>query len=352
MTLHYRRSRFAALMLVVLALLVFLAGCQRKAIRYRSKDQVDPREREGRITFDVTIPVPAGAQMARLWLPYPTSNEYQTIEHVEVAGNSSDTAVYRDPESGNLSLYAEWQHPTEQPRLTLSLQVRREEMLRKDFPEREAPVPENMARYLLPTELGPVTGGVKELADEITKGEKTVLGKAEAIYDYIVENAQRDSTIVGCGIGDVRALLQNPSGKCVDLTSIFVALARSVGVPSREILGIRMAKEGDITGAYHCRGEFYLPGYGWVPVDPSDVRKVILNENLDLADPKVEEARDYYFGAQSETYVDLGSGRDVTLSPVQDGGKLNYFMYPYAEVDGRVLDWLGQEELVYSVTLE
>ena len=74
----------------------------------------------------------------------------------------------------------------------------------------------------------------------------------------------------------------------------------------------------DITGAYHCRAEFYLPNYGWVPVDPSDVAKLMLNENLQINDTKVIEARDYYFGAQTETYVDLSTGRDIILNPEQE----------------------------------
>jgi transglutaminase-like putative cysteine protease len=129
-------------------------------------------------------------------------------------------------------------------------------------------------------------------------------------------------------------------------------MARSVGVPAREIFGIRIAKEGDITGAFHCRGEFYLPGYGWVPVDPSDVRKFMLNNDCDLDDPDAISVRDYYFGAQTETYIDFYSGRDVILIPEQESGPLNYLMYPYAEVGGKTLDWFAQEDLTYTVTFK
>ena len=119
-----------------------------------------------------------------------------------------------------------------------------------------------------------------------------------------------------------------------------------------QILCTRIAKDGDITGAYHCRAEFYLPGYGWVPVDPSDVAKLMLKEDLEIEDPKVVEARDYYFGAQTETYIDLSTGRDIILNPEQGAGPLNYFMYPYAEVDGEPLDFISQEYLKYIVTFK
>jgi len=80
-------------------------------------------------------------------------------------------------------------------------------------------------------------------------------------------------------------------GKCADLNALFVALARAEGIPARDVYGIRVAnsnlgykslgKAGDITKAQHCRAEFYAAGYGWIPVDPADVRKVILEDKLE-----------------------------------------------------------------------
>jgi transglutaminase-like putative cysteine protease len=207
-----------------------------------------------------------------------------------------------------------------------------------------------MQEFLKPTNLSPNSGIVKEVADKVAKGKITILSKATAIYDYVVEHGQRDPNLNFCGNGDVCVLLKNLRGKCVDFSSVFVALSRTSGVPAREILGTRISKNGDITGAYHCRAEFYLPNYGWVPVDPSDVAKLMLNENLNINDSKVIEARDYFFGAQTEAYIDLSTGRDVVLNPEQDEGPLNYFMYPYAEVNGLALDFISQEYLKYSVT--
>lgn len=324
---------------VLLAVLVpTLLGCSTgdEGDRYRAAEEVVPNERQGIMTFDINLKMRETANELRLWLPYVTSNEYQTVEDVKINGNFDYSGVYVEAEHGNAMLYAEWNRNREYARLTYSFKVKRKEIIMKNFPEKEAPIPADlMEKYLLPTRLGPITGDVKEKAMEVTKGKKTVLGKAMAIYDYIVETGKRDPEIEACGIGDVQALLENLSGKCVDISSVFVAMSRSVGVPAREVLGTRISKEGDITGAYHCRAEFYLPGYGWVPVDPSDVLKLRWEQKLKLDDPKTVEVRRYLFGAQSETYIDFGTGRDVTLSPEQKGEKLNYFMYPYAEIDGK-----------------
>jgi transglutaminase-like putative cysteine protease len=347
-------------LMAVLMVLIILPGCQQTAAaKYSSSTEVIPRTRQGVVTFDITLDLSEGADEARVWLPYPTSNKYQTIEDVKIEGNFDSSGVYREEEHGTINLYAEWNEPREDARLTYSFEITRNEIFMKDFPEKEAPVPlDIMEKYLLLTNLGSTIGDVKETAEEITSGQNTILGKATAIYDYIVETGERDPDIKGCGVGDVGALLQNLSGKCADISPVFVALARSVGVPAREVLGTRIGTAGDISGAFHCRAEFYLPGYGWVPVDPSDVLKFHLKNECDKDSPELLEAQQYFFGAQTETYVDFYYGKEVTLNPAQDGGSLIYFMYPYAEVDGKPLPFetpphpVSQEGLEYVVTYE
>ena len=212
-------------------------------------------------------------------------------------------------------LFAEWDEPEEFPNLNFSFDVWRSEIVMKNFPDEEGSLPIDVEEFLLPTSLSPTTGIVKEIADQVVEGKTTILAKATAVYDYVVEHGERDPNLNFCGTGDVCILLQSLRGKCVDFSSVFVGLSRSAGVPSREILGTRIYTDGDITGAYHCRGEFYLPNYGWVPIDPSDVAKLMLKEDITIDDPKVVEARDYFFGAQTETYIDLSTGRDIVLNP-------------------------------------
>ncbi len=139
---------------------------------------------------------------------------------------------------------------------------------------------------------------MKKLAAKITKGKKTVQAKARAIYDWTCANMYRDPDTRGCGKGDVCALLSKPGGKCTDISSMFIALARASGVPAREVFGIRLGKkaEEDITGYQHCWAEFFQPGYGWVPVDPADVRKAMLVEKLSDTDPKTAEYKTCFWG--------------------------------------------------------
>lgn len=298
------------------------------------------KELNGTLTMQFDLNAPTDAKQVRLWIPYPLSDQNQSIQNVTVTGNYAKSAVYRDGESGNVFLYAEWNQPTKERKFTYSFDVNRKEVITKDFPKKELPFSkEEFKEDLKATSYGPTTGKVKELADNITKGKKTNLEKARAIYDWIVANMYRDPNIKGCGFGKVEQLLVDRGGKCGDIHSVFTALARSSGVPTRELWGIRLAKgkERDITKFQHCWAEFYVPGYGWVVADPADVRKAMLEKNI--KDPKdVQDLVEYYFGAVDEKRVAYYTGKDVMLNPPQSGQRLNYIAYPYAEADGKPLN--------------
>ena len=180
-------------------------------------------------------------------------------------------------------------------------------------------------------------------------------------------NCYGEPTVRGCGEGDIKTMLEtnNLSGKCGDLNALFVGLARSIGIPARDVYGIRVAdsrlgykslgKSGDITKAQHCRAEFYLAGYGWVPVDPADVRKVVLEESggLPLNDAKVEAARKRLFGSWEMNWLAFNYAHDVQL-PGDTKNQIGFFMYPNAKVveQGKTerLDSLDPDNFKYKIT--
>ncbi|MBF0370533.1 MAG: transglutaminase domain-containing protein [Magnetococcales bacterium] len=300
----------------------------------------------------MTIEPTTSGQMAtsQVWLPYPISGPFQKIHDIDIQDNATTSAVYGDPDNGATHLYAEWRDHTPGQRLVLQFLADTRERRVEKLVDKGLPVPAEIEKYLQPNHWLPTDGAVGKTAGEIASGRKGILEKARAVYDWVVENTTRDPNVRGCGLGIVEATMSQRSGKCADLSSVYVALARAIGVPSREVFGLRLGKkpEQDITGGYHCWAEFYLPGTGWVPVDPSDVRKIMLVNKLTLEQVKAE--REYYFGAVDDVRITLRhGGRGLTLTPPQNAGPINYLMYPYAEVNGKALDYFDPKTFRYTV---
>jgi transglutaminase-like putative cysteine protease len=114
-----------------------------------------------------------------------------------------------------------------------------------------------------------------------------------------------------------------------------------------------LGKADDITGAQHCRAEVYLSGYGWTPVDPADVRKVVLEENppelLPLNDPKVTKARAKLFGAWEMNWLPYNYAHDVKL-PQSNGPEIGFLMYPQTETANGRKDSLDPKNFKYTIT--
>jgi transglutaminase-like putative cysteine protease len=221
--------------------------------------------------------------------------------------------------------------------------------------------------FLQPSKYVPTDGIVKETAMKATTGATTDIDKARAIYEWVVENTFRDPKVRGCGRGDIRAMLETGdlSGKCADLNALYVGMARSVGLPARDVYGLRVAKSelgykslgansDKVTKSQHCRAEVYLREHGWVPVDPADVRKVVLEEppgNRPLNDEVVSKVRKQLFGFWEMNWMAFNYAHDVVL-PGSAQQPLIFLMYPQAETaEGRV-DPLDPDNFKYEITVK
>jgi len=169
----------------------------------------------------------------------------------------------------------------------------------------------------------PITGLPAQLAAEQTAGKSTELEKAQALYAYVFRTLRYDKSGTGWGRGDTLWACNAKHGNCTDFHSLFISMARSQKIPARFEIGFPVPADkdsGQVAG-YHCWADFYVPGHGWVPVDISEAWK--------------DQAKhDYFFGTLDTQRVQFTLGRDLTLRPRQDGPPLNYFVYPYVEVEG------------------
>ncbi len=320
------------------------------------------------VTTRLTIREVTGA--VRAWVPVPLlhATDYFVREPDRWTGNYTSAQVLTYDQYGTGLVVASWEAGEPEPVLEVKSRFRtRDRQVNMTHPSPPfAPEDEAVLQYFRqPSTLIRTDGIVAKTAAEIVAGRRNEIEQAQAIYEWIIEHTFRDPKVKGCGIGDITAMLEtgNLGGKCADLNALFVGLARAAGLPARDVYGIRCApssefqslgRTGDITGAQHCRAEVYLTNYGWVPVDPADVRKVVLEENapgapLPLEHPTVRKARAKLFGGWEMNWLPYNYAHDVQL-PQMHGPALGFFMYPQAESATGRKDSLDPKVFAYTIT--
>jgi transglutaminase-like putative cysteine protease len=336
-----------------------------KFARFAAADETN-KWRTFEVITRVEVTDPLGA--VRVWLPVPlTSNtDYFKREPDTWTGNFKAARFVQYDNHGTGMVFAEWMPGEKAPVVELKSRFmtrdRHVDLSKKPDPS----IKENKAvleYFRKPSKLIRTDGIVATTARGITQGTKSDTDKAKAIYEWIVDNTFRDPKVRGCGIGDISTMLQTGylGGKCADLNALYVGLARASGLAARDVYGVRCAtsaefkslgKADDITNAQHCRAEVYLTGYGWVPVDPADVRKVVLEENqpepLPLDDPKVKKARAKLFGAWEMNWLPYNYAHDVKL-PQSNGSEIGFLMYPQTETANGRKDSLDPKNFSYTI---
>jgi len=320
-------------------LILFFPICQLAAQASSNATKFSPSARTFRFIYSVTVKdIPSGAKRVRVWVPVPQTDQHQTVRVLAVKAPVK-TQLMLEPEYGNRMMYAEIQNPVAgKAQFTVEYKITRREYARGDYAQLErtdqkpAVMPASMSRLTAPDSLIPTDGKIKELAVEVTGSQTGTVAKAKAAYDYLFTNMRYDKTGSGWGRGDAVWACDSKRGNCTDFHSPFIGMLRADGIPARFDIGFPLPEDkdkGDIAG-YHCWAEFYAREAGWVPVDISEAWQA-------------KEKRDYFFGSVDANRVQISTGRDVTLSPKQEGPALNYFVYPYVEVDGKPYDKLDKQ---------
>jgi transglutaminase-like putative cysteine protease len=318
------------------------------------------------VTTTVEVLKPSGVTQA--WIPLPSvDGEYQKTGANSWSGNPAAARVVSDGTYGASMLHAQWREGEAAPVVEVTSRFETRDRA-TDFARMDRSIvlePDARRFYTSPTALLPTDGIVRTTALEITRGARTETEKARAIYEWIVENTFRDPKTRGCGVGDIKFMLENKalSGKCADLNALYVGLARACGLPARDVYGLRVAKSAfgyrslgagteNVTRAQHCRAEVFLTGIGWLPVDPADVRKVVLEEKSQpttLGDPLVPPVRKALFGAWEMNWLAYNDAHDVKL-PGSKSAAVGFLMYPQCETGGSLRDSLDPDNFRYRIT--
>jgi transglutaminase-like putative cysteine protease len=322
--------------------------------------------RQFEVTTTVTLPAATGP--AQLWLPvFHSDKSYQ--HRLAADWQTSGTAhLKRDATYGAQILAAHWDDaPTDatgsdQPR-TLTLTQRVATWDRPPLPHAHLSTADRQ-RFTAATPHLPTDGLVRDTATRILAAAgnpSDQKAQVRALYDWMVVNTFRDPATPGCGTGDVNAMLASGriGGKCVDLSGLMVAMSRSIGIPARDVYGLRLApsklshalgRAGDVTGAQHCRAEVWLEGTGWFAVDPADVRKAILEDKLPADSDAVHAIAEHLFGAWESNWGGYNSASGIILPDAQRPLNYDFLMYPAAVNNNAVCLCLDAAHFAYHIT--
>jgi transglutaminase-like putative cysteine protease len=238
--------------------------------------------------------------------------------------------ITRESEYGDCIAYAQVLHPSfTTAHFTLVYHVTRHNYSVGSFRQlmgqdnHHTPIAHSLERFAQPDRLVPIAGEIRQVADKATAGRRGEISWAHAIYDYVFHHMRYDKSGTGWGHGNAIWACDAKHSNCTDFYSLFIGMMRAEGIPARFVIGFPLPpgkSQGTISG-YHCWAEFYEAGKGWVPVDISEA----------WLDPS---KYGFFFGSVDSNRVRFSAGRDITLVPRQSGPPLNYFVYPYVELNG------------------
>ncbi|HTW88688.1 MAG TPA: transglutaminase-like domain-containing protein [Candidatus Binataceae bacterium] len=323
-------KNFLRLLILLLVALIFAAATETPLMpRAWAESKTGPAPSVSRnvsFTYLATITPAPAAKHLEIWIPVPHDNAWQQISQLSVDAALPHQIVAQADGNRILHLSADAPLPASTTiRFTFDA-ARRQETADLALAARSLPEPTDgaFAPFLRADALVPIDGEITQVSTTIGSAGAPALEQARAIYEYVVANMKYDKSGTGWGHGDAIYACNVHRGNCTDFHSLFIALARSRGIPARFTIGFPLGAfgAGPITG-YHCWAEFYAGGV-WVPIDASEAWK---------HPPR----HDYYFGHLDADRVGFTSGRDLELTPRQHGAPLNYLIYPYAEVDGVAL---------------
>jgi transglutaminase-like putative cysteine protease len=305
---------------------------------------------------------------ATVWVPVPTINtHWQRSLSSETSGNAAQTGIETDARSDARFVVARFNADTPSPCVQVTSRVQTmDRAVDWKSPEDSRESAATLRRWVQPSALVPTDGIVRKTALQITKGAHTDVDKAHRIYDWIIVSTYREPKVRGCGIGDIKALLETGDlgGKCADINGLFVGLCRAAGIPARDAYGLRLAPSAfgykelggnpaSLKGAQHCRSEVHLQKYGWVAMDPADVVKVMRQETSewikDAGHPLVVPVRKALFGGWEGNWMAYNTAVDVTLHGAT-GKSLPFLMYPQAQSGAKRYDSYEPDNFKYTIT--
>jgi len=294
------------------------------------------KTRKFALTYNTTVDkLPRGSKEIKLWIPVPSNNTHQNISDFSVETSPKvDYRITQENYYGNKMLFVNINNPSEELKVKMTMNVTRKE----NIPANYASTPLLSDEVTLKSnKLITIDANTIEMANKYSAGASSKDEKATKFLEQTMKHMKYDKSGKGWGQGDFAFACDVAVGNCTDFHAYFIGLCRAKGIPAYFEIGLPLnptLNEG-ATGGYHCWA-YYKSNKDWVPVDISEAWKAKeLKKDVKLST--------YFLQSHCENRVAFSIGRDIVLNPAQQGESLNYFIAPYAEVDGKKFDGISRK---------
>jgi hypothetical protein len=140
--------------------------------------------------------------------------------------------------------------------------------------------------------------GIKAKVSEIIGREQLPYAKARKIYDWLISNIRIEGVPLS---GGALEALEEKRADSYRASLLFCALARAAEIPAIPVAGVLVNRQRDTVK--HYWGEFWLDGFGWIPLDPA-LGAGAAPEDFNLR----EDHALYYFGSLDNQRVAFSRG--------------------------------------------
>jgi hypothetical protein len=274
----------------------------------------------------------------KVWMPTMVGWDSQRDVATEKI-TPTETSAWKDPQSGTGILFWEFRgQPTPGNSLTIIYQFTYTcyEVNYEIDPAKVTAYNKDDPDYVIYTRsekyLEVDDPAIMETAKSLAGDKTNPYEIARLMYEYVINHMTWKPTEHMEG---AKFALQNGYGKSPTYSALFVALCRAAGIPARPVDGrwATSARDDSLVWA-----EFYLPGYGWVPVDPTiesirgsggdyfghlDNKRLIFNKELSvllhpmptLINPLAVQFKPYWWEYQG-VFGSIKGDIDYSITPI------------------------------------
>jgi len=309
-------------------------------------NRTQPKRASFEIKSKFKVQPPKGAKSVRMWFTVAQEDAVSVVREFRLAADFP-VQYFRD-DWGNRVGYAEINSPAEGPStIREEFGLTRTEIRNAIDPAKTRPltIQERAALfvYLQPSTHVIVSDQLRPLSASIVGGETNPILASRKICDWTLENVdywvREPDHLKASPVGSAEYCVRTKTGNCTDFHLLFASLAMAAGIPTRMVYGslLKPTLNGvEIDGSYRCWIYFFVPNYGWLPLDVflaniyskvfpvTDKNKKLVELTAATGYKGLDPSKvDYYFGNLGERRVKWSMGRDLIMPPPQEDGPVN-----------------------------